>query len=93
VLESDAVYRSVLHSVLQRVAVCCSRLQRVDVCFDVLQCLPICELSFCCPSLMHTLIFAWHEQSESFGVSGLRVAVCCSVLQCVVVFADLPIWV
>jgi len=64
VLESDAVYRSVLHCLLQRVAVCCSRLQRADVCFSVLQCLPICELSFGCPSLMLILIFAWHEQSE-----------------------------
>ena len=92
VLKSPKVCRSVL----QCVAVCCSVLQCVAVCCSVLQCVaPMHRSVWCWRALSYGSsrgpVWGSTQESEQLGVMRYynvdesSVAVCCSVLQCVVV--------
>jgi len=97
VLQCVAVYYSVLHSVLQCAAVCCSVPQFATVCHSMLQCVAACCSVFTGLNTLHShFLVETPLQCVAVCCSVLqrvaaccsvlqRVAVCCSALQCVAV--------
>jgi len=87
VLQRVAV-RSVLHGVLQCIAVCCSTqcvAGRVAVCCSALQCSDDSNTNSSCK--VHTSTSVLHSAPSMLQCGAVRVAVwcsaCCSVVQCV----------
>jgi len=89
-----SVLQCVAHHFLQCVAVCCSVLQCVAVCCSVLQLMDTTTVCMYCVHQIHTHITRSnthtaythkHTNITHTRHTGLCVAVCCSVLQCVAV--------
>jgi len=71
---------------------CCSVLQCVAVCGSVLQCAAVCcsVLRGVCTIMSHTRVQVakWCRILAVLALKGMRVAVCCSVLQCVAMWCN-----